>query len=110
MTIAGTVQCVLCNATVTYDNDDSRKFNNHMKIEHAAHFNMDLVLAVCLMDNEEAEAFKDVIYTKRKERKESPDEISDDTEMEEVVNESGESELTLEEGTNEDTKKCIRNS
>ena len=58
----GTIQCLLCRGIVTFKEKDPIKFNLHLKNEHAVYFAVDILLAICLMDSEEQETVKNVVF------------------------------------------------
>ena len=60
----GTVSCMLCRGVVAYRGGDSTRFNNHMNYEHGAYFDIEFLLAACLMNNEERDAVKNVMSMK----------------------------------------------
>jgi len=61
--IPGTVCCLLCHGIVIYKDGDSTRFVNHMKSEHSAFFDMEYLLASCLMDTyQKASVAKTVKY------------------------------------------------
>lgn len=62
----GTVCCLLCRGMVTYRNQDNTRFVNHMQYEHGAYFDMEFLLAACLMDDEERKAVRNVMELKYK--------------------------------------------
>ena len=62
----GTIQCLLCRGIVTFKEKDPVKFNLHMKNEHAVYFSVDILLAICLMDSEEQETVKNVVFDRMK--------------------------------------------
>ena len=62
----GTIQCLLCRGIVTFKEKDPIKFNLHMKNEHAVYFSVDILLAICLMDSEEQETVKNVVFDRMK--------------------------------------------
>ena len=98
MTIPGTVECILCNSVVTYRKKDMAKFDKHMKVEHAAHYATDIILAVSMMNLDEREAVRqvmmnkedtsegettleeDVMETSSKDEEEAPDEVKKEPE------------------------------
>jgi len=49
-TIPHTVCCILCQGAVIYRNGDKMRFREHMRMEHGAFFDLDFLLAACLMD------------------------------------------------------------
>jgi len=49
-TIPHTVCCILCRGAVIYRNGDKMRFREHMRMEHGAFFDLDFLLASCLMD------------------------------------------------------------
>ena len=79
MLVAGTVTCVLCHSLVTYRAQDEAKFARHMRLEHAAHFNIQLALAMCLMDADDQETVKNIIFEKRQQAEELQEETDSDT-------------------------------
>jgi len=48
--IPDTVTCILCHGAVTYRDGDKMRFREHMRSEHGAFFELDFLLASCLMD------------------------------------------------------------
>ena len=62
--IPGTVRCVLCQAVISFRQNDKSKFDLHLQLEHMVNTDTDIILAVCLMDEEEAQAVKNVMFTK----------------------------------------------
>ena len=60
----GTVCCMLCRGVVAYRAGDSARFTAHMHHEHGAYFDMEFLLAACLMNEEEREAVRSVMATK----------------------------------------------
>jgi len=65
----GTVCCILCRGMIAYRNSDTTRFNNHMNYEHGAYFDMEFLLAACLMDEEERKAVRNVMELKYKSQK-----------------------------------------
>jgi len=62
----GTVFCILCQGIVTYKNGDTKRFNDHMNIEHGAFHNLRYLLAGCLMNNEERNIVAEIIEEREK--------------------------------------------
>jgi len=62
----GTVCCILCRGMIAYRNNDTTRFTNHMNYEHGAYFDMEFLLAACLMDEEERKAVRNVMELKYK--------------------------------------------
>ena len=60
----GTVCCLLCRGMVAFRNGDPTRFNNHMEYEHQAYFDMEFLLAACMMNEEEREAVRNVMSDK----------------------------------------------
>ena len=60
----GTVCCMLCRGVVAYRAGDSARFTAHMHHEHGAYFDMEFLLAACLMNEEEREAVRSVMAAK----------------------------------------------
>jgi len=54
--IPGTVCCILCRGMVIYKDGDKSRFKNHMNNEHGAFFDIDYLLASCLMESGQKEA------------------------------------------------------
>lgn len=71
----GTVCCILCRGMIAYRNSDTARFNNHMNYEHGAYFDMEFLLAACLMDEEERKAVRNVMELKYKSQKKVEPEI-----------------------------------
>merc|ERR1719319_812171 len=71
----GTVCCILCRGMVTYRNLDVGRFASHMQFEHGAYFDMDFLLAACLMDEEERKAVRNVMELKHKQQQEKGKEV-----------------------------------
>merc|ERR1712105_225401 len=61
------VCCLLCQAVITYQENDAREFTKHMNIEHNVDKNEDFLLVACLMEKEEREAVQTVIEAKQVE-------------------------------------------
>ena len=78
----GTIQCLLCRGIVTFKEKDPIKFNLHMKNEHAVYFSVDILLAICLMDSEEQETVKNVVFDRMKK---SDVDIVKDEKMDESI-------------------------
>jgi len=55
---------------VAYRNLDSTRFAAHMNYEHGAYFDMEFLLAACLMDEEERKAVRNVMELKHKAQQE----------------------------------------
>ena len=55
-TIHGTVCCILCRGKVIYKDGDKFRFKNHMNNEHGAFFEIDYLLASCLLENDQKAA------------------------------------------------------
>ena len=72
--IPETVRCVLCQAVLSFRQNDRTKFELHMHLEHMVNTDTDIVLAVCLMDQEEVQAVKNVMFTKLQDLTEDPEE------------------------------------
>lgn len=49
-TIPETVNCLLCHGSVSYRDGDKLRFREHMRNEHGAFFDLDYLLASCLME------------------------------------------------------------
>ena len=62
--IPGTVRCVLCQAVISFRQNDKSKFDLHLQLEHMVNTDTDIILAVCLMDEEEVEVVKTVMFIK----------------------------------------------
>merc|ERR1719232_1832103 len=86
----GTIQCLLCRGIVTFKEKDPVKFNLHMKNEHAVYFSVDILLAICLMDSEEQETVKNVVFDRMK--KSDTDINVKDEKMDESIDGSDEDE------------------
>jgi len=71
----GTVCCILCRGMIAYRNNDTTRFNNHMNYEHGAYFDMEFLLAACLMDEEERKAVRNVMELKYKSQKKESQEF-----------------------------------
>lgn len=82
----GTIQCLLCRGIVTFKEKDPIKFNLHMKNEHAVYFSVDILLAICLMDSEEQETVKNVVFDRMKK---SDIEVKDEKMDESIDNSDG---------------------
>jgi len=54
--IPGTVCCILCRGMVIYKDGDKTRFKNHLNNEHGAFFDIDYLLASCLLENDQKEA------------------------------------------------------
>ena len=52
---------MLCRGVVAYRAGDSARFTAHMHHEHGAYFDMEFLLAACLMNEEEREAVRSVM-------------------------------------------------
>merc|ERR1711936_1209884 len=110
----GTIQCLLCRGIVTFKEKDPIKFNLHMRNEHAVYFAVDILLAICLMDSEEQETVKNVVFDRMKkadnvkeEKMEESSSDSDGDEDEDAVDLSGEEEdlASLKEGIKKEETK-----
>jgi len=55
-TIPGTVCCLLCRGMVIYKDGDKSRFKAHMNNEHGAFFDIDYLLASCLLEKDQKEA------------------------------------------------------
>jgi len=62
----GTVFCILCQGIVTYKDGDTKRFNDHMNIEHGAFHNLRYLLAGCLMNIEERNIVAEIIEEREK--------------------------------------------
>jgi len=62
----GTVFCILCNGIVSYKKGDRKRFEDHMNIEHGAFYNLDFILAGCLMSKDERQVIFELIDEKLK--------------------------------------------
>ena len=51
--IPDTIICILCRGTISYRDGDKTKFREHMRMEHGVFFDLDFLLASCLMDAEQ---------------------------------------------------------
>jgi len=71
----GTVCCILCRGMIAYRNNDTTRFTNHMNYEHGAYFDMEFLLAACLMDEEERKAVRNVMELKYKSQKKENQEV-----------------------------------
>jgi len=78
------VACLLCRRTVAYRRGDSSNFETHMRKEHAATFDLDLVLATCFMEQEEKDAVKRVMNEKLEDAYEQLVVIDEDSSTEAV--------------------------
>jgi len=54
--IPGTVCCLLCRGMVIYKDGDKTRFRAHMNNEHGAFFDIDYLLASCLLEKDQKEA------------------------------------------------------
>ena len=45
-----TVSCILCHAVISWDKKDKSKYNKHMRYDHGAFFNINLMLVLNVMD------------------------------------------------------------
>jgi len=54
--IPGTVCCLLCRGMVIYKDGDKTRFRAHMNNEHGAFFDIDYLLASCLLEEDQKEA------------------------------------------------------
>jgi len=61
----GTVFCILCNGLVSYKKGDSKRFEDHMNIEHGAFYNLDYILAGCLMSKDERQVITELFEEKQ---------------------------------------------
>jgi len=73
----GTVCCILCRGMIAYRNNDTTRFSNHMNYEHGAYFDMEFLLAACLMDEEERKAVRNVMELKYKSQKKESQEFKE---------------------------------
>jgi len=55
-TIPGTVCCLLCRGMVIYKDGDKSRFKAHMNNEHGAFFDIDYLLASCLLEKDQKDA------------------------------------------------------
>jgi len=53
--IPDTLCCILCHGTIIFRNRDKMRFREHMRMEHGAFFDLDFLLASCLMDVQKKE-------------------------------------------------------
>ena len=83
---AGTVCCLLCRGVVAYRNLDMNRFlehiiiiliniillrfQAHMNHEHGAYFDMDFLLAACLLDDKERKAVRNTMDLEHKAQQE----------------------------------------
>lgn len=61
--IPGTVCCLLCRGMVIYKDGDKSRFKNHMNNEHGAFFDIDYLLASCLLEMDQKEAVAKTVKT-----------------------------------------------
>jgi len=61
--IPGTVCCLLCRGMVIYKDGDKSRFKNHMNNEHGAFFDIDYLLASCLLERDQKEAVARTVKT-----------------------------------------------
>jgi len=54
--IPGTVCCLLCRGMVIYKDGDKTRFRAHMNNEHGAFFDIDYLLASCLLEEDQKES------------------------------------------------------
>ena len=78
--IPGTVRCILCQAVISFRQNDKSKFELHLQLEHMVNTDTDIILAVCLMDEEEVQAVKNVMFTKLQNSTEESGEYMEETE------------------------------
>ena len=57
----GTVFCILCNGIVSYKKGDTKRFEDHMNIEHGAFYNLEYILAGCLMNGDQRKVMSKLI-------------------------------------------------
>jgi len=62
--IPGTVCCLLCRGLVIYKQGDSSRFKAHLNNEHGAFFDINYLLASCLMDAEQKEQVANTVHAK----------------------------------------------
>ena len=100
----GTVRCVLCQTVISFRQNDKSEFELHLQLKHRVNTDTDIILAICLMDEEEVEVVKTVMFIKLQnstEEAQRPLEVGGEnceTEMETVVKtECSEENITLEE-------------
>jgi len=60
-TIPGTVCCLLCRGLVIYKDGDKTRFRSHMNNEHGAFFDLDYLLASCMMETEQKETLSSTV-------------------------------------------------
>ena len=53
--------CILCNGIVSYSRGDTKRFDDHMNIEHGAFYNLDYILAGCLMSGDQRKVVSELI-------------------------------------------------
>ena len=63
--IKDTITCILCNAVIRYQQNDKKKYQNHMRRDHGAFYNINLILIVNLLGTEALE----LIQKNHRERK-----------------------------------------
>ena len=59
---SGALCCFLCHETVHFTDKNPTDFSNHMAIKHKATFNMELSLAVSLMDDKEKQKVMQIVW------------------------------------------------
>ena len=79
--IPGTVRCILCQAVISFRQNDKSKFQLHLQLEHMVNADTDIILAVCLMDEEEVQAVKNVMFTKLQNSSEDSEENLEDAQV-----------------------------
>ena len=63
----GTVFCILCQGIVAYKKGDTKRFDDHMNIEHGAYHNLKYILAGCLMNVEERNIVAEIVEERQKD-------------------------------------------
>jgi len=105
-----TIVCFLCKGRLSYKDENTTKFEKHMKNEHLVKFGFEYLLAGCTMSEDERLAIKDVIKESRSEQEKigseevNSESTADEDEFEkdtEVIKDDTDQDTTLEEDAEE---------
>merc|ERR1712096_370786 len=112
--VQGTVCCILCRGVLNYKDKDSSRFESHMQSEHGAYFDLEFILAACLMDEDEKNAVRTVMTAKYEEAnkcKEEEDEMPTVSSFNsiKVENSCEDMPISLKENSSEEKEKFTCN-
>merc|ERR1712202_3749 len=102
--VQGTVCCILCRGVLNFKDKDSSRFESHMQSEHGAYFDLEFILAACLMDEDEKNAVRTVMTAKYKEEVDEMPKVISYNSLK-VENSCEDMPISLEENSSEEKEK-----